>query len=454
MQLNVAAEVMLGVLHGADARFDHVHTDTRTLNSVALFFALRGEHFDGHAYLRAAKKAGAVAAVVDSFDAGIALPQIVVTDTVAALGLLAGYWRKQFKGIVIGVTGSSGKTTVKGLLREIFSGFTSVHATAGNLNNHIGVPLTLLGLAEQSVAVVEMGTNHPGEIAYLAQMARPDVALVNNVMPAHIEGFGNLEAIAQEKGAIYSYLLPSQTAIINLQDEFAQQFLNQTKHCLQLGFGESNKAEVPSVTAENIRLNTQGCPEFELHLPNGTSSPVQMTLPGLHNVHNALAAAACAWTAGCPLKEIANGLQRFTGDKGRMQLKIGKAQARIIDDTYNANPGSVKAAIQYLSACPNDRILVLGNMGELGDICDSAHTEIGEFARAHHITALYCVGDKAALAAQSFGEGAYAFSSQAELIQNICRKLTATTTVLIKGSRSAQMEHVVDALCHEEQELC
>ncbi len=454
MQLSEAATAMGGNLHGADGKFLSVQTDSRVESQAGLFVALRGKYFDGHQYLSDAQTAGAIAAVVDHFDETSNLPQIVVTDTTAALGLLAAAWRQRFAGKVIGITGSSGKTTVKGLLHSIFAGRGPVHATPGNWNNHIGVPLTLFGLNAQPVAIVEMGTNHVGEISYLAEMAKPDVALVNNIMPAHMEGFGSLDAIAQEKSAIYAHLLPHQSAIINLDDAYAPNFLQQTGFCQQLGFAQSTESAVkPFVWASDITLSAGGYPRFTLHIAKA-SHPIVLSVAGLHNVQNALAAAACATAVDCTIEDIAKGLNQFGGDKGRLQISMGPQGSRIVDDTYNANPGSARAAVEFLSAFSGQTILVLGDMGELGAICDQAHAELGAIAREMKIGALYAVGEKATLAAQQFGAKGQVFETQEQLIASLENAVTQDTTVLVKGSRSAKMELVAQALQCQEKALC
>lgn len=454
MLLSEAAGAMQGVLHGDDQRFDAVHTDTRTLAPGGLFFALKGVNFDGQEFLGVAQQAGAVAAVVQSFNDQVQLPQIVVSNAVLALGDLAKSWRQRFTGVVIGLTGSSGKTTVKGFLKSIIEQFASVHATPGNWNNHIGVPLTLFGLQTQRFAVIELGTSHPGEISYLTELAQPDIALVNNIGPAHLAGFGSLDAIAREKSSIYALLTPEQTAVINLDDAYAPILLQQTGFCRQVGFGGDSSAELePTARASNTRFDESGCGEFSLNL-DGQHFAVKLRVLGRHNINNALAAAATAYAAGVPIDAIVAGLIAFRGDHGRMQMVAGSNGTRLIDDTYNANPKSVFAAIDQLRSYKGTRILVFGDMGELGASSEAAHVEVGAYASEQNIDFLFCVGVQAALAAERFGSRGYAFADQQTLINGLQAHLNAHTTILIKGSRSAHMENVVQALCEEDCVRC
>lgn len=454
MLLSEAAGVMQGILHGDDQRFDTVHTDTRTLSPGALFFALQGANFDGQAFLEVAQQAGAVAAVVQSFNDQIKLPQIVVSNAVLALGDLAKSWRQRFAGVVIGLTGSSGKTTVKGFLKTIIEQFASVHATPGNWNNHIGVPLTLFGLQSQRFAVIELGTSNPGEISYLTDLLRPDIALVNNIGPAHLAGFGSLDAIAREKSAIYALLTPEQTAVINLDDAYAPVLLQQTDFCRQMGFGGDGSAELESAAwASDIHFDESGCGGFTLNF-DGQSFAVKLRVLGRHNINNALAAAATASAAGVPISAIVAGLTVFGGDPGRMQIVAGSNGTRLIDDTYNANPKSVFAAIDQLRSYKDTRILVFGDMGELGDASEASHVEVGAYASEQNIDFLFCVGAQAALAAARFGNRGYAYADQRALVNGLQAHLNAHTTILIKGSRSAYMENVVQALCEEDSVRC
>ena len=298
MYLTDLIEPLHARLVGVDAEFNSLSTDSRQLRNGELFVALRGDHFDGHDFARAAVDRGACAMVVEREIETANVPQLIVADSTKALGIIGALKRRHFDGQLVAVTGSSGKTSVKGLLREIFAVAGTVVATPGNFNNHIGVPLSLMSLTTQEYAVIEIGTNHPGEIAALVNLARPNIALVNNVSAAHIAGFGSLAAIAREKGDIYSTLTERDTAIINLDDQFAPQFIEATKHCRQIGFSLTDVAQpFPSMGARNIKFDAAGRASFELHYASD-KVPVNLLLPGLHNVANALAAAACAMAAG------------------------------------------------------------------------------------------------------------------------------------------------------------
>jgi UDP-N-acetylmuramoyl-tripeptide--D-alanyl-D-alanine ligase len=443
MRLSDLLEPLQARLIGSDMEFQSLSTDSRQLRRGELFVALRGDNFDGHEFASVAADRGACAMVVEREIDSVNVPQLVVGDTVHALGTIAALHRKKFAGKIVAVTGSSGKTSVKGLLREIFATAGSVVATQGNFNNHIGVPLSLMNLADQDYAVIEIGTNHPGEIANLVGLVQPDVALVNNVSAAHIAGFGSLAAIAQEKGSIYSTLNEQGTAVINLDDTFAQQFIQATSHTKQIGFSlKGATADFPVVRADNIVFDSAGRASFNL-LYQEQSVAAHLLLPGLHNLANALAAAACARAAGVGLADIASGLKNFAGDKGRMQIYTGPQNCVVIDDTYNANPGSVRAAIDYLGERPGKRILVLGDLAELGEAAQQEHRNLGAYAAQKKITALLSCGPLSALASATFGAGGTNFSNKAALVEALLPQLDAQSILLIKGSRSARMEEVV-----------
>lgn len=438
-------------LVGSDAEFTKLSTDSRQLQPGELFVALRGDNFDGHDFVQVAVDRGACALVVEQDIESANVPQVVVADSTRALGAIGALSRKAFSGTIVAVTGSSGKTSVKGLLRDIFATAADVVATQGNFNNYIGVPLTLMNLSTQRFAVVEIGTNHPGEIAYLTDLVKPDIALVNNVGPAHIGGFGSIEAIAREKGSIYGALQAHQTAVINLDDAFAEQFLKATQQCRQIGFSlaKSDRA-IPAVYAQAIEFDSVGRASFALCY-QGEMQPVRLLLPGQHNVANALAAAACAIAAGVNLSDIAAGLGKFSGEKGRMQIYDGPRGARIVDDTYNANPASVRAAIDYLSNCPGNRVLVLGDLGELGETAPAQHRELGRYAAQKNISVLLTHGPLSALSAAEFGTGGLNFPSKEALVDALLSQLDAHTTALVKGSRSARMEEIVQRVLNTKE---
>lgn len=438
-------------LIGNDCAFERLSTDSRQLNAGDCFLALRGDTFDGHDFAEEVVQRGACALIVERGVPTIEIPQLIVADTTLALGQIGALRRAQFSGVVVAITGSSGKTSVKGLLREIFACAGSVLATQGNFNNQIGVPLTLLRLQQEQYAVIELGTNQPGEIAYLTGLVLPDIALVNNVMPAHIGGFGSLAAIAQEKGEIYRRLQPEQTAVINLDDAFAAQFCTSTQDCRQVGFSLNPvDKDFATVFASALQWDQWGRASFALNFA-GASAPVRLKVPGLHYVRNALAAAACALAAGCSLSHVAQGLGNFHGEKGRMKIYRGRSESWVIDDTYNANPGSVMAAIDYLGERPGQKILVLGDLAELGELGPQSHRDLGHYAAQKNITALYATGPLSTLSAQTFGAGGLVFDNKNQLVETLLKQLDAQTTVLVKGSRSSRMEDVVQLICDVEE---
>ncbi|HWG10343.1 MAG TPA: UDP-N-acetylmuramoyl-tripeptide--D-alanyl-D-alanine ligase [Rhodanobacteraceae bacterium] len=430
-----------GALHGTDAFVHGVGTDTRKLDKGDLFVALKGEHHDGHDHLAQARERGAAGALVGRRVA-IDLPQVVVADTLLALGDLASAVRAQRRTRVVGITGSNGKTSVKTLVASILQRHGRTHANAGNFNNEIGLPLSLLAMPQDSeYAVLEMGAGKPGDIAYLAAIARPEVGLVNNIAPAHLERMRSLEGVAETKGALYQALPADGVAVINADDAFAEFFvgLAGTRRILHFGFG--GKADV---RAEAIELQADGS-VFVLVTPQGRTR-VQLSLAGRHNVANALAAAAIATALDVPLATIVTGIEDARGAGGRLQWREAPGGWRVIDDSYNANPGSTEAAIATLSLQPGERWLVLGDMAELGANAAALHARIGESARVAGIDRLFAVGALSTHAVQAFGTGARHFAEQAALADALREALHAGVTVLVKGSRSSRMENVVAAL--------
>ena len=456
LTLSQAAVAYGGTLLYPDCRFSGVSTDSRTLVAGDLFVALRGESFDAHLFLKqAADKA--IGLVVQYPDKQIDIPQWVVPDTILALGQLAAMARQQFDGPLVALTGSSGKTTVKEMLASIFSCVAPVLATKGNLNNHIGVPQTLLALeAEHRFAVLELGASAPGEIAYLASLVKPTIAVVTNVLPAHVEGFGSLAGVAAAKGEIYRSLDASGTAVLNLDEPWLEQW-QKSLPCVETVTFSINSSEA-DVYASDIRLDAEGCAVFKLHINNEliegdksvaqtpTELSVQLHIPGRHNVNNALAAAACAMAAGIEITTIAAGLESVSAVAGRMEYKSGIKQSRVIDDSYNANPGSVKAAIDVLSGLPGRRILVLGDMAELGAEADKLHQNVGEYARQQGVDLLMASGELCAYAVQGFGSDGHHFADKTALVESLVAELSVGVTVLIKGSRSAAMDEVVEQI--------
>lgn len=429
-------------LKGGDALFNRVSTDTRTLEAGDLFIALRGERFDAHDFLAQAEQKNPCAMIVEKFNPAIKVPQLVVSDTTLALGQVAALNRSLFGGSLVAITGSSGKTTVKTLVASILNECGETLATRGNLNNHIGVPLTLLALeAQHQFAVIEMGASGPNEIAYACSLAKPQVAMINNVMPAHIEGFGSIEGVASAKGEIYSGLVAGGIAVVNIDDAFAPQWLAQLagKKVLRVSLHNSEA----NCRAEAIEYATEDL-AFDL-LINQQRTRIILNAQGEHSVRNALMAAACCYALGASLEQIQRGLARFAPVAGRMSRQRGYQGALIIDDSYNANPGSVRAAIDVLAQSPHS-ILVLGDLAELGEHAAELHAELGAYARAKNIQQIFTLGQLTANTSRAFGAGAQHFSERAALVAAIKPQLNAETTVLIKGSRSSNMDLVVGEL--------
>jgi UDP-N-acetylmuramoyl-tripeptide--D-alanyl-D-alanine ligase len=442
--LSAFASACNGRLVGADRDFAEVSIDTRKLSRGDLFVALRGEHVDGHAFAAAAAAAGAAAAVVThAVDAP--LPQIVVADTQAALSAAAMQWRRGFTGPLIGVAGSNGKTTVKEMLAAILSQAGACLATRGNLNNHLGVPLTLLRLdAKHRSAVIEMGANRAGDVAALLRIAHPAVGLITNAGAEHLEGFGSLEGVARAEGEMVAGLEASGTAVINADDTYAPLWRSMTSARI-LSFGMSREADF---RAEDIRaeVNTRGfSTRFELIAPQGRIG-VELALAGQHNIQNALAAAAGAVAAGATLDAVASGLATMRAVAGRLQLRLTPQGAWLIDDSYNANPSSVRAGLDVLAALPGRKWLVLGDMAELGDFAAASHREAGRLARERGVERLYAFGRLAALAAEEFGSGAQCYGDVETLSRALLETLGADVRVLVKGSRFNRLERVVNAL--------
>ncbi|MEA3193370.1 MAG: UDP-N-acetylmuramoyl-tripeptide--D-alanyl-D-alanine ligase [Betaproteobacteria bacterium] len=440
MSVQDAAAMVKGQAGGGNPVFTGVSTDTRSVRSGELFVALRGERFDGHAFLDQATKAGAAAAMVDRNHQGTPpVPAIVVDDTKLALGALARGWRARFSPALIAITGSNGKTTVKEMLASILrrhAGEDAVLATAGNLNNDIGLPLTLLKLeARHRCCAIELGMNHKGEIAYLADIAAPTVALVNNAQREHLEFMKSVEDVAAENASVYAALPAQGVAVVNADDAHADFFRKAAGKRRVVDFGLEKKALVSGGYALKALQS-----EIEILTPAGEARAT-LAIPGLHNVRNALAAAACAFAVGITEKIIAEGLSAFRPYTGRLQVKSAVSGATVIDDTYNANPDSVRAAIDVLAACPAPTVLVLGDMGEVGGQGAEFHREVGAYARARKITSLLALGEASRHAVEAFGSGGRHFDSLESLLLGIQGR-----SILVKGSRFMRMERVVAAL--------
>ena len=441
LTLNEVAPVLGATILGHNVKFKGCSTDTRRLKPGAIYVALRGEHFDGHHFIQEAQQQGASAVIVEQ-PVVSDLPILQVTNTRKALGDLAGFWRQRFKLPVVAITGSNGKTTTKEMLKRILANQGSVLASQGNFNNDIGVPLTLFDLqAEHRYAIIEMGANHPGEIAYLSQIAQPTVATITQCAPAHLEGFKNVEGVALAKGEIFSNLTTSGVAVINNDDPYAKLWHQlATRHSIHR-FAIDNPAEVKAL---KIQLNHQSS-DFIL-TTNHDDITIHLPLPGRHNVMNALAASACALACGCSLDAIQQGLQNMQPVQGRLQLSQGLNNTHLIDDTYNANPASLSAALAVLNNNPPPHWLILGDMNELGAQRLEFHQQAGQQAREFGVERLWAIGEMSRLAVQSFGKGGNHFEHHQDLIDALRAQLPTGATLLVKGSRSMQMETVVKAL--------
>ncbi|PJJ98797.1 UDP-N-acetylmuramoylalanyl-D-glutamyl-2, 6-diaminopimelate--D-alanyl-D-alanine ligase [Lysobacteraceae bacterium NML75-0749] len=443
MTLAQIAELTQGRVVGDAARqVDVIATDSRKLPSgQVLFVALKGEHFDGHDHVQQAAAAGACAALV-SRELPLSLPQVVVQDTQAALADIARGLHRARRLKAFAITGSNGKTSVKTLLAAILQRAGRTHATPGNLNNEIGLPLTVIGTPEDSqYAVYEMGAGQPGDIAWLTAVAAPDVALVNNIAPAHLERMGSLLGIADTKAAIYDDLREGGTAVINADDAFAEYFAARAGNHKVLRFGLEASADV---RADNIRSDAEGS-QFRLLCPQGEAD-IRLALAGRHNIANALAAASMALAAGLSLADIKAGIESVVPVAGRLAAQRLASGAWLIDDSYNANPGSLGAAIDTLAAAGGETWLVLGDMRELGADAARLHTEAGARARAAGIQRLYALGALSAEAAKAFGEGAQVFDSHQALATALQNDMRADVRVLVKGSRGSAMDRVVTLL--------
>jgi UDP-N-acetylmuramoyl-tripeptide--D-alanyl-D-alanine ligase len=454
MMMSQLAQVLGATLHGHDVLMTGVSKDTRDIDAGDLYVALKGESFDGHKFVVDASAAGAAGALV-SEPQSIDVPQVFVEDTRIALGQLAAHWRQLWSRQqpacrLVGITGSNGKTSVKEMCSKILldhAGAAAVLSTKGNLNNDIGMPMTLLELRDQhQFAVIEMGANHIGEIDYLTKIARPDVALVNNIGPAHLEGFGSLENIAIAKAEIFNGLSANGVAVINQDDAFSK-LLKQ--HCCDVRtVSFSMLDDAANVFAEFVDGNKYR------FVTEAEQAEVRLKVYGKHNVMNALAATAVTLSLGIPLQSIASSLSSFENIQGRLTARTSAAGCQVIDDTYNANPLSVSAAIDVLAArqpggqagIPGDTVLVLGDMEELGENAEKLHSEIGRYAKSAGIRYLYATGDLSVNTVNAFGENGFYFEDKNRLIDALNESLTGSEFVLVKGSRGAAMEEVVERI--------
>ena len=445
-RLEAVAKAVGGTLHGNDVDFAGVTQDTRTLAKGDLYVALSGERFDGHDFVRRAATLGAAAALVErAIDC--ALPQVQVADSLVGLQAMAAAHRVAMATPVIAVTGSNGKTTVKQMLASIFEQAGPVLATQGNLNNHIGVPLTLMRLRDDHrFAVIEMGANHGGEIAQLCTIAKPDIGIVTQASGAHLEGFGSLQGIVEAKGELFEGLSESGIAIINADDPAVSQWMDRAAPRSALRFGL--QAADGDVALDELTAHASHS-EVQARTPLGLLR-FELRMPGRHNVSNALAAAAAGIAAGLQLEAIAAGLQAVKPPAGRLSFRTAENGVRLLDDTYNANPTSLRAALAVLAQQPGEHWLALGDMLELGADSDAEHAQAGRETAASGVTRLFTLGQAAANAADAFGDGAAKFDDHAALIDALRSALSqrnpADIVIAFKGSRGARMERCVEAL--------
>ncbi len=446
MQLSAIANILGAKLQGEDMSLPPIAIDSRKVKKGDMFIAIKGENLDGHDFIPQALAQGAVVIMASRLPADCQKGNFTfleVNETTEALGQLAALWRQRYTLPVVGLTGSCGKTTVKGMIEAICAAQGKTLATAGNFNNHIGLPLMLLRLDETyEYAVIEMGANHVGEIKYLAQIAKPNISLITNVRPAHLEGFGTIENVAKAKGEIYENLPADGMAVLNLEEAANQSWLPLIGKRPCVTFGLTDKAMVQASDIQHHAFSV----EFKVTLPNKESSLVQINIPGMHTVMNALAAMAVGFALQIPLAKMVTALNQFKGVTGRLRTVSGLNDACIIDDTYNANPGSVQAALDVLANCSGNKIFVMGNMGELGETTESLHAQIGKYARDKGVAKLLAVGSLTSHTVQAFGEGGTWYANKEDLVQDLQALLNASATILIKGSRSARMEEITQAV--------
>lgn len=424
-----------------------ISTDSRTIKENDVFVAIVGEQFDGHQFIQQAEAKGA-AAIIASKKIQTKLPLLMVKDSIEALGIIAREYRKQFSIPIAAVTGSCGKTTVKEMISSILSAHGKSLASRGNLNTEIGLPMTLMELDSSiETAVIEMGARKPGDIRYLMGIAAPTVTMITNAGVAHMGIFGSEKGIVEAKGEIYACLDPKGTAVLNVDEPNVNYWKSLIKTQEMLTFGFSEDASVTAFCSKE----TEAFSVFTLKTPKG-SIEIRLTAPGRHNISNAMGASATALAMGISLDSIKRGLEAFLPVTGRLQIKMGQQGVRIIDDTYNANPVSVKAALAVLAAYPGQKTVVLGDMFELGDDAPRFHREIGQEIKRLGISSFYGVGALTEHAVQAFGEKGKHFENKASLIQELKPALNRNQTILIKGSRGMKMEEVVQALMETRQE--
>ena len=434
LSLTEIASITNGKLIGEDINITGVSTDTRKMDEGLLFVALIGESFDPHELIEndQAKKA---AAVLVQREVKTSIPQIIVNDCYKGLQEISASWRKKFSIPVVGVTGSNGKTSVKELIKQILATQGNVLATQGNLNNHIGVPLTLCNLStKNNFAVIEMGANHAGEIACLAKLAQPNIGVITNIGPAHLEGFGSIDGVARAKAELYANLNPSGVAVVNADDAYRNTWKDEIDDRMQISFGMEKPADVSGkqIAGDLVEITT---PMGEMR--------VKPQITGMHAVLNMLAATAVGLAIGVDLEDIKTGIENTQAVKGRLIRVAGLAGATVLDDTYNANPASLAAALDVQAQEPGEHWLVLGDMGELGNESEFMHNKAGEIAKQFGVQRLFAYGELTKHSVKAFGVGAKHFSSHAEIVAALQDELTRDICVLIKGSRAMQLEKIV-----------
>jgi len=439
--LEISKHLSNATLIGKNVTFEGCSIDTRTLKESNLYIALKGKNFDGHNFAEQAIQKGAVGIITEK-KLDLNIPQLIVLNAKIALGELANFWRNQLKTQIIAITGSNGKTTTKEMLASILREQFNTLATQGNLNNDIGVPLTLFQLNEKhQYAVIEMGANHLKEIGYLTNIAQPQVAVITNCSPAHLEGFGSIEGVAQTKGEIYQGLSNEGIAIINADDSFADYWkgLNSERSILTFGLEKPT-----NITAKNISF--EGLKTYFMLSTQTEEIEIKLNVAGKHNLMNALTASSCAIALKLDLKIIKQGLEKMQAVNGRLQSVSGIRNTTILNDTYNANPASLKAALQVLENCQKPRWVALGNMLELGENAALFHREAGQFAKQMGIDCLIATGELSKNAVEGFGKNGLYFEEQEGLILFLKENLPTNATLLVKGSRGSKMERVVSAL--------
>lgn len=421
-----------------DVDVQGVSIDTRHLLPHQIFVAFPGEKVDGHDFAAQAVEKGAAAIMVNRYLPELNIPQLLVNDSFEALTRLAHCYRQRLTCKVLALTGSNGKTSVKEMLSNILP--QPSFASKGNFNNHLGVPINILNVPEDcQYAVFELGANQKGDIAYTAGMVKPDVALINNIGPAHLGGFGSIDGVANAKGEIYDALNSRGVAIVNDDDAYGHFWDKQLLDIQVLRYSSQRPADV---WATDIVQFPEGCFRFQLHLSH-QQYQIELRVPGRHQVQNALAAATMAFALNVPFEHIVQGLQQFRGVMGRLNVLVGQHQATVIDDTYNANLASVRAGIEVLAHRQGQKILVIGDLAELGEYVETQHMEIGKIAKQFGIDKLFAVGKSTPLSVAAFGDGGVHFTSQHELVQHLRKCLNKEVNVLVKGSRSSRMEDIV-----------